>query len=1046
MNAYLDRIRNEPEAVETIQRKLQCIGLYQGPCDGRVGPELQEALAKFKAAHRLDKPAAGDEQAIDLLFRKAGRTFDEVLRDELAALRSGDTAAGSPACAAHRAMLAGLAFSGGGVRSATFNLGILQALAQAKMLQRFDYLSTVSGGGYIGGWLSRWIAEHPQGAAGVERELAEASGSLSEPRQVKFLRQYSNFLTPKVGLFSADTWSLFATYIRNAFLNLVILSFGLAVLLILPRLWISAIANWHVVYTGVFIWTGVAAFLVAVFNIALGISLLPNPASKKSLGQGWVLWAIVLPLMIAAGAGSVGLWEHRDIVTTPWLKVRKYGFSLSTMISGLKQEFPYATEDQLLIALLAPGLVYFTAWAGGWGTAQWLNRSRRDSRKLAYATMPRRIWLQGLGHFLCAIGALAVGSALVIVFAAPLGELGEGTWQAYLSHVASLGMPFLLTIFGITMVVMIGLIGRLYSDKTREWWSRQGGWTIILVLFWTALFLFSVYSPAVVMWSAQRAPAWATSVLAAGWLGTAWASLWAAKQPNSDKPGRAGVLKWLALCGPPLVAVATLTAVSTVIWVALAADRTPLDPNSFRAVLEAQMIDAVNTPWRNLWVALTLCGAIFLVFAFQVDVNKFSLYMMYRNRLVRTYLGAINPKRSPHPFTGFDNNDDVPLHRLAGKGGKVQRPYHIINAALNLVKGKELAWQTRKAANFAFTPRYCGYETPRMPVSASAQAADEASRGLYRATGDYGTRPPDAEETEQGVKLGMAMAVSGAAASSSMGFHSSASLTFLMTLFNVRLGRWCGNPCSRFGWKRASPPSGFYYLLKELLGFTDARSNFLYLSDGGHFENLGIYELVRRRCRLIVVVDASADGAFHFNDLGNAVRKCYTDFNIEIALNVKAIERAADGLSSAYCAAGKILYSKADPGAPDGTVLYIKPSLVGTEYVEIYNYHQTNDQFPHQSTVDQWFDETQFESYRALGNYIGKAVFSPVVADCNGDLSSVESMCEAIRKNWLPEDRKRNHDRPGVKFPNHIRSRATRNPTMSLHSTAENPLRSAERR
>jgi hypothetical protein len=244
-------------------------------------------------------------------------------------------------------------------------------------------------------------------------------------------------------------------------------------------------------------------------------------------------------------------------------------------------------------------------------------------------------------------------------------------------------------------------------------------------------------------------------------------------------------------------------------------------------VMTTQLGAAETTSWTALGWACVICIAISAVFAWRVDVNKFSLYMMYRNRLVRAYLGAINPGRSPHPFTGFDSNDDIALHRLAGPIDKQQRPYLIINAALNLVGGKELAWQTRKAGNFVFTPRFCGYEMPRTSVSAVATTADESAHGMFRQTHCMGVETTDADAAEKGVKLGMAMAVSGAAASPSMGYHSAPALTFLMTLFNVRLGRWCGNPSTKDGWKKASPPFGIRYLLKELLGQTDAQSEFL---------------------------------------------------------------------------------------------------------------------------------------------------------------------------------------------------------------------------
>ena len=132
---------------------------------------------------------------------------------------------------------AALCLSGGGIRSATFALGVLQGLAKRGLLAEFDYLSTVSGGGYIGGWLSAWIRNHPQGTAGVEQELKQGSGPTlaSEPAPVKWLRSYSNYLSPKLGLFSADTWTLVATFARNLILNWLIL---------LPIKPVDVIRNW----------------------------------------------------------------------------------------------------------------------------------------------------------------------------------------------------------------------------------------------------------------------------------------------------------------------------------------------------------------------------------------------------------------------------------------------------------------------------------------------------------------------------------------------------------------------------------------------------------------------------------------------------------------------------------------------------------------------------------------------------------------------------------------------------------------------------------
>jgi hypothetical protein len=999
--------------IETLQRKLKGHGFYRGTCDGEYREELQLAINRFRARVMKRKGSSATQPGCDgvtyhAILAQSGNTFAEVLRDEVNAFRDWEPSPPPAATTdtavetAHGMKLAGLAFSGGGVRSATFNLGILQALAQAGRLRQFHYLSTVSGGGYIGSWLSRWIRS-AGGVGRVEEELRKSVAPKAgerEPREVTYLRQYANYLTPEVGLLSADTWALLGTYVRNAVLNLLILSFGLASLLILPRLWIVLVARTHAQFGPVYACVGLAAFLFAVAAIAYGISREQSPSSDTSRGQGWVLWMTVAPLMLAAAAGSVGLWGYRNGIVGLWEVMSTEGIGQALFKAATPQGIR-GHEGRFLIVLLAPGLLYFCAWALGWGCAEVLNRrDRRGPRALAMGQLLRK----GLEYFVYAPIAFGVGSVLALVSVVALSPPADTHVRQFATYVASVGAPWLLVILGLTMILHIGLVGRSFADSSREWWSRQGGWIGIVALVWAVLFLFSVYAPAVLQWTYENSREWVKAAAAAGWIGSVWASLWAARNSASGGPGKRGPLGWLALCAPPLVTVALLGGLATIVHFSVSTDVHRRTSDALGTIVSEQMYEAAMTmPWK-LGLAWLVCTLACLLLAARVDVNKFSLYMMYRNRLVRTFLGASHAGRNPDAFTGFDGNDDQPLHELAGHGSAAQKPYLIINTTLNLVKGKELAWQTRKAASFVFTPRYCGFETPAMPVAQTLHTANESSRGLYRRTSEYGTG--DAEVSEQSAKLGMAMAISGAAASPNMGYHSSSVLSFLMTIFNIRLGRWCGNPAAPSGWKRSSPRIGLYYLIRELFGFTDMGSNFLYLSDGGHFENLGVYELVRRRCRLIVCVDASADRLHEFCDLGSAVRRCYTDFNVRIDIDVHRVRRpSAD--SEAYCVAGTIHYDDRHKG----TLLYIKPCLTGKEPADIYNYFRKNADFPHQSTADQWFDEAQFESYRSLGHYIGTSIFSAVEIRLNaysllrasGDrLAGVEALSRAIEQLYGP--------------------------------------------
>jgi Patatin-like phospholipase len=125
---------------------------------------------------------------------------------------------------------AALCISGGAIRSATFGLGILQGLARCGLLEKFHYLSTVSGGGYIGSWLSAWIKNDPEGVRGVVDELKRRPDSTlnPEPQSIRHLREFSNYLAPQTGLMSVDFWTLITTFIRNMFLNWLVLISWLA--------------------------------------------------------------------------------------------------------------------------------------------------------------------------------------------------------------------------------------------------------------------------------------------------------------------------------------------------------------------------------------------------------------------------------------------------------------------------------------------------------------------------------------------------------------------------------------------------------------------------------------------------------------------------------------------------------------------------------------------------------------------------------------------------------------------------------------------------
>jgi hypothetical protein len=553
-------------------------------------------------------------------------------------------------------------------------------------------------------------------------------------------------------------------------------------------------------------------------------------------------------------------------------------------------------------------------------------------------------------------------------------------------HLMTFGTPVAIAMMLIAGVLHIGLMGRGMSDAHREWWGRLGGWLVIYAFAWFFLFLISVYFPAemgaFLHWEKQHHPGHPLTLTGAlAWIastayGVAFGKSERSGELSLNASNKQKRLHSMAKAAPYVFITGLLlglSLLSAVIchWIK--------GPDCVTGIMEPALAipsDVCFHPGIPLACVLFFFAAV--VLSWRVDINEFSIHYLYRNRLVRCYLGASVRRRAAQPFTGFSDQDNLPLASLQipkeSNNPKDARPIPILNTSLNVVRGKELALQTRKARSFAFTPIHGGF-TRQQPEERTWEA-------FFDRTEKAGCKLPGYED---GITLGTGMAISGAAASPNMGSYSEPPLAFLMTLFDVRLGWWIANPAGK-RWQHGSPAIGFYWLLRELLGATNDESNYVYLSDGGHFENLALYELVRRRCKLIVACDASCDPACEFGDLHNAMERCRSDFGVEIVFDdlspIKPKEDPAkQGVlrSVVHFVTGKIRYTPDFP-QEDGTIIYIKPSLVNGDPDDVLAYAGVNKTFPNDTTANQWFDETHFENYRALGQATGASAKDAIEA------------------------------------------------------------------
>jgi hypothetical protein len=244
------------------------------------------------------------------------------------------------------------------------------------------------------------------------------------------------------------------------------------------------------------------------------------------------------------------------------------------------------------------------------------------------------------------------------------------------------------------------------------------------------------------------------------------------------------------------------------------------------------------------------------------------------------------------------------------------------------------------------------------------------------------------------------MAVSGAAASSYMGLGSMPSLTALLTFLNVRLGFWI----LRADRKPLLKTPGFLCLIREMTGVAmSEKQDWLNLSDGGHIENMGIYELLRRRCKFIISIDGESDPASTFQGHLTLVRHAQIDFGVRIDPRLSELR---PDLTSKYSQSHTMfcrIHYPAVGGEPaaTGLILYMKLSVTGNESELIRRYRTLHSDFPHQTTLDQFFDEEQFEAYRRLGVHVAEGLFKPALMKGNTHPATVPQWFRQLAENLL---------------------------------------------
>jgi hypothetical protein len=857
----------------------------------------------------------------------------EFAQRELASVRARRAALGIPLADTEPTGRVGLAISGGGIRSATFALGVLQALARHRRLRHVDYLSTVSGGGYIGAFLgSLYLPAEARDTDGEAAASPTAAPMLAATVQqvediladgdsppLRWLREHGRYITPRG---AGDILYAAAIYLRN---------------------WISL----HYVLAV----TVLALFLAANLLRAWLGTRVPELRGLEA----WLFEA------------DAGFWW------SPWFALPLAGFILVLVPLGWAYWLTQTRQGSALRnpALAATGFVALCA-------AVALHRLPDEAGAATLAAG----WL-----------VHAPAAATVAWLAACAGRSGQGVARNRLSRWLAAGLATVLLLAAWAMVDSLG--------QTLFRLARTGdafGWTTLVPLASAIALLVQRFAPAIERLAGPggglRVPASALlsllgflllAIVLVGWSAVGHALLWTGACMD---------------CGT-----------------APAAPRMDLSTALLAVLVVIALLTGRTLPFLNLS----------------------TLAQFYSARLTRAYLGASHPGRTGYrgAATAASMSGNVTAARpcadvsQAAPGDEIRwrayrpdlhgGPLHFVNVTVNetVIGAAQLAQRDRKGLPMTVGPfglsvgrhdhaRWDGSDARIVPLDAAARRAEPHAATAAAASAGRAVEP---------LGLGQWIAVSGAAFSTGLGARTRMGLSMLLALSNARLGYWWdsgvmprGSSASgmrqsterAFAWLAALAPVQMCLANETFARFHGARRRRWHLSDGGHFENTGVYELLRRRVPFMIVCDDGQDPGGAFEDLGNLVRKARIDWGAEIrflstaeitelvgagspllaSIGTPAQLKPGDtGHAERHAALAWAQYGD-DPRARS-LLLVLRPALLGDEPLDLREYAARHPDFPQQSTADQSFDEAQWESYRRLGEHIGERLFgTEAMAGC----------------------------------------------------------------
>jgi hypothetical protein len=795
--------------------------------------------------------------------------------------------------------------SGGGIRSATFNLGVIQALQTADLFAAVKTISAVSGGSYLAA-AHALVTAHLTEQIPPPADPAASAGSAAHPPDIRpaytlrspeelHLRDHTRYLL--------ETWQI-------------------AVRAIAVLVW-GVIVNALLVGSVVFIAAKLTGWFLNISPVGILTGL---QTGSPTVRLHWWWWLIPVA---AAGATVFLAWLH-----------------------ALPAEQPAAGTGQ----------------AGRAGRAG----RRRSARSVLWGWLrgrgPTRRWLRRLlGEHSALPSNRALVFTVLTAFTLVIAPLAiKGLYTVSLGNYG--GWSVITRFLGFSNAAGCGAAARIHPDSH------------ICGAMGTA--------HAAVVANGRSASTWHVMLATFGSVAAAIVTL-ARSALGRLRTYQADLSKSGPLAGT-LAKVATFLRQRLVPWIGSALIVAVIITVALRWISESASRSVLAGGWLS---QLAQCGyavAAFLLVKTVTDINSTSMHGFYRDRLAAAY-GVV---RSSSGKSGVADAPWAELSTLARPAG----PALVICAAANCTKSGDLP-PGRGCVSFTFTPDDIGLS--REPI---ADGARSAARGDRAATRDYEQMVP--------FTLFDAVAVSGAAVSPVMGKITRPAMRILLAAADVRLGVWLPSPRQvtadtvargrpgpgQSPDSSASPPQrhglmagarrrlrrigssivrhwrqpDLQHLWAEAAGTLHLDGRWLYVTDGGHYENLGLVEALRRRPDHLIVVDASGEAPGEFTALGQAISLARSELGVQISIDPSGLKPDPDSHQcKAPYAKGTFTYPEKE--AADHHLFYLKLAVPADAPWDIIAYQQKHTTFPTDSTLQQLYDDQEFEAYRELGYHCAQS-------------------------------------------------------------------------